>query len=339
MLLLDFGERNASIDMAKSALLAANWETDWTIQQVLVNVLENAYSTLYAQEALQASQITLNEAEKVLNIAKELNRTGLTPITDVYTSQATFYQTKMDYTQHKSSRDIERGKLAASMGLSATSCFEIVMPESSINMPVSKQVDDLIAIAYQQRTDLLAQQARIQEKMANKLRTKAAYLPKLYFNGREGFNRALRDKTNGAQYEVALNFEMPIFNGFDTIYQNRIAYAEARGSIEELIELQIDIALEVLTHSRQLQASQEMLPDAEANLTNSTNAYEGVLEKYKAGKETITDVSIAQRQLAAARLRYIDVKTKLLISMANLAYATGTLAPYMETPCQENPSS
>lgn len=118
------------------------------------------------------------------------------------------------------------------------------------------------------------------------------------------------------------------------MYQNRIAYADTQISTEQLLELQLDISLEVLTYSRTLRAAQEMLPDAEDNLQNSVKAYEGVLDKYKAGKEGIAELSIAQRQLAAARVRYSDVKTKLLVSIANLAYATGTLAPYMEMPCQ-----
>ena len=74
-----------------------------------------------------------------------------------------------------------------------------------------------------------------------------------------------------------------------------------------------------------LQAAQEMLHDAEDNLANSLKAYEGMLAKYKAGTEGITDVSNAQRQLAAARVRYSDVKTRWLVSIANLAYATGII--------------
>lgn len=336
MLLLDFGERRANFDMAQSALIAANWQMDWNIQKVMVRVLENAYSTLYAQEVLQASKISLDEAEKVLNAAKELNRTGLTPKTDVYTAQATFFQMKMDYIQQKARLDIQRGHLAASLGLPATACIEIVNPEGTFSCQI-EQVDVLIAIALQQRADLMAKRARLQESIFNKIRANASFQPKVFLNSRFGHNVYVQDKSNGAQFEIGLNLEAPLFNGFDTIYQNRIAYADARITNEQLVELQIDIALEVLTHSRNLQAAQEMIPDAEANLNNSLQAYEGVLEKYKAGKESIADLSFAQQQLAAARVRFSDVKTKLFISIANLAYATGTLAPYMETPCQENP--
>lgn len=340
MLLLDFGERRANIDMAKSALLAANWQLDWEFQSVMVRVLENAYSTLYAQELLIASKISLVEAEKVLNAAKELNRTGLKAKSDVFTAQATFYQMKMDYAEKKATLDIQRGMLASSLGLEATTCLEVAPPPETIPCQHLEQVETLINIALQQRADLMAKRARLQESLFNKIKTNAAFQPKFFFNGSAGYNKAVLDKNDRkgvAQYEISLHLETPLFNGFNTMYLNRIAYADSKITGEQLIQLQLSIGLEVLTHSRNLFAAQEMLPDAEGNLNNSLQAYEGVLEKYKAGKEGITETSYAQQQLAEARVRLNDVKTKLLISIANLAYATGTLSPYMETPCQENP--
>jgi outer membrane protein TolC len=59
------------------------------------------------------------------------------------------------------------------------------------------------------------------------------------------------------------------------------------------------------------------------------------MEKYRAGKEGIAEVSNALRQLAAARVRQSDIQTRYLVSMANLAYAVGTLMPTMEnSPCE-----
>jgi outer membrane protein len=348
MLLVDFGEREANVNVAKSALIAANWQLDWSVQKVMVQVLENAYSTMLAQEELNAAEISLNEAEKMLNAAKELNRVGLTPITDVYTTQATYSQIKMDLARQKASLAIHRGKLATSLGLPANSCIKVACPEISLCQQI-EQVDTLVAIALEQRADLMAKQARLQEAEFNQKRIKTSYYPKLTLNTRGGYNKYIdhnqrRHKKNqdnessshSGQYQIALNFDVPLFNGFESMYQNRMAYADTQITNQELMELQIDISLEVLTYSRTLQAAQEMIPDAEMNLNNSIKAYEGVLEKYKAGKEGITELSWAQRQLAAARVRYIEVKTKLLVSIANLAFATGTLAPYMEASCQEN---
>src|SRR5262249_36920698 len=50
MMLYDFGETKASVKAAKNALIAAHWQTDASIQKVMIDVLENSYALLHAQE-------------------------------------------------------------------------------------------------------------------------------------------------------------------------------------------------------------------------------------------------------------------------------------------------
>lgn len=336
MLLFDFGVRSADVEAAKTSLEAANWQGDWNIQKVMVRVLENAYAVMHAHEVLQAAEISFNEADKILGMSRELNRAGLTPISDLYTSQANLSQMKMELTLQKALYDIQKGKLAASLGLSADVVIELAALDQ-IHPPQQQQAADLIALAFRQRADLMAKQARLSESFSRLDKARASYGPKVSLFGTGGYNHAYHDKANGAQYQLGMNIEIPLFNGFETVYQNRIAYADTKLSMEDFAELQLQIALEVLTYSRTLQAAQEMLCEADEYLKNSTKAFDSIIEKYKAGKERIYEVSSAQQQLAAARVRFSDVKTRWLVTLANLAYATGTLAPYMETPCYANP--
>ena len=329
LLLFDFGERDANVNATQMSLLAANWQVDRNIQEVMVHVLENAYSTLHAQETLKAAHTSLEDAERMLQAAQELNRAGITPISDVYTSQATLAHMKMEFTQQKSLLEIQKGKLAASLGLSADVSLELV-PLDLMPTVQKQHTSNLIALAYQQRADLMAKRANVSESLYNLDKACASYLPKLTLSGQGGANHYVHDKTYGAQYRITLNLDIPLFEGFERIYNNRTAYANTKLSRQELDELQLNIALEVLTHSRSLEAAQEMLPDADEHLKNSVKAYESVLTKYQVGKERIAELSNALRQVANARVRYSDVKTRWLVSMANLAYATGTLAPHTE---------
>ena len=337
LLLYDFGERKAGVMSASQSLIAANWQVDWTLQKVLVKVIENAYSTLHAQEVLKASIESFHDAEIVYNSAKELNRAGLTPISDVYSSHASYAQMKMEVTMHRALLDVQIGKLATSLGLPANTPVEVASIQPLDNLQLATGIDCLIELAMQQRADLMAQQARFQSAQANQDRVRASYRPKVNLNAQGGSNHAFHDKTDAGQYRIAVDFNMPIFTGFEATYQNRAAYAEAELSSEELAQLELDIALDVLTYSRTVEAAREMLPDAKEDLENSTKAYECVLERYKAGKERIAELSMAQRQLALARVRYSDVKTRWLVSVANLAFATGTLVPSMEAPCKNSP--
>ncbi len=336
LLLYDSGGRKAAVNSAKYALLAANWQSDWTLQKVMVSVLENAYSLLHSQETLQAALISLQEAERMLDAAKQLNSVGLSPISDVYTSQATWAQSKMDVAQQKGQLEIQMGQLAVSLGLSADTLVQLVPLEVPAE-PYQQMTCDLIRLAVQQRADLMAKRARVSETWALKDKAKAAYGPKVSLSGLGGAHHALEDRTDAGQYRIALNFEMPLFNGFETSYNNRLAYANAQTTIEEMAQLELDIAMEVLTYSSNVGAAREMLAYADQNLDFAKKAYEAVWDKYNAGKDGIFELSNAQRQLATARIRYSDVKTRLLAATANLAYATGTYSPYMEVPCHANP--
>lgn len=326
LLLYDGGANAADVQAACQSLSAARWEADWNIQKVLLRVLENGYTLLHAQEVLEAARLSLRDADNMLRYAKELNGAGLSPVSDIYTSQATFSHMKLDLAEKTLQYEIAKGKLAASLGLPAETSL-MLAPLA----PLPDQTQALLALAKNQRADLLAKQARLAESNALYTKTESDRHPTLTFSGFGGLNHAFHDKAKGAQYRISLDFAYPLFDGFETMYQNRLAYAKAQLTLEELAELQLDISLEVLSATRTLEAAQEMLPEAEINLQNARQAYEGSLDTYKAGKEGIATLTHTLRQLAEARIRCSEVKTKWLVALARLAYATGTLS---EVPCE-----
>ncbi len=334
MILFDFGQTASSVRSAKMALSAACWYSDWSLQQVMIRVIEEAYSTLHAQASLDASLTSLEDAEKMLYTASELNRVGLRAITDVYTSRATFAQMQMDVAQKRSVLDIQRGKLATRMGLEAGTCIELARLEN-VPPPEADCLSALLCCAKERRTDLMAKRAKLLESKAIVDRSNAAFWPKLSVASRGGAEHYLSKPSQAAHYDVAIKLEIPLFDGFDKIYKNRQAIADMRISSLELADLELNIALEVLTHSRSLKAAQEMSLFAKENLENALLAYEGVLSKYQSGHIGIAEVSNALRQLAVARLRLSETETRVYVSIANLAYATGTLPPYVMAPCAD----
>jgi outer membrane protein len=236
----------------------------------------------------------------------------------------------MDLLEKRAQLEIQQGKLAASLGLTANQYVELA-PMNEVIVPNGKQTEGLIDLAWERRTDLLAKRANLNAAIAREKQARSGYYPSLSLGGRGGANHAFNDKADAAQYEVRLNLDIPLFGGFDTMYQNRMAYADRQMNEEALSELQLDIALEVLTYSQTLKAAQEMLSEAHELFVNSQKAYESALSRYQSGKERISEVSTALRQLASSRVRLSDIKTRYFVSMANLAYAVGTL----EVPCEK----
>lgn len=333
-LLADFGERAANFEMAKMAFLAAGWETEWSIQKVMAEVLENGYAVLYAQDALEALQSSLVDARRMLDVAEKLNEAGLTPISDVYSSKAALAQIQIDVVRQLSQLDIQKATLAVTLGFDADTPLTLA-PLDALSIP-QKQLSELIAIAKYQRQDLLSKRFKLAEVIARQKKIDVLYKPKLFFNAAGGEEHALNDKAVGAHYRVGLTFEAPLFTGFDATYQKRMAFADVKITNAELFKLELDIALEVFIQKSNVEAAKEMLVFAKDNLENAQAAYSGALEKYNAGKERIAEVSIALRQVVNARVSYSEISSSYLIATANLAFATGTLSPYMESRCIKN---
>lgn len=330
-LLADFGERAAAVEAAALALGAAGWQSDWSIQKVMAQVFENSYLTIAAQDALEALEASLNDASKMLDAATKLNQAGLSPISDVYSSQAALAQIQIEVVQQRSLLQITRAKLAATLGLEAGTSLKL-LPIDALAVP-KQSLKALIEIAKSKRQDLMAQRLRLSEAIARQSKAAAQYKPKLSLNARGGAEHAASDKANGSHYRIALNFDIPLFTGFNAMYQNRLALADVKISEQELLRLELEIALEVFSESCRVDATQEMLKFAQINLESAQKAYQATLEKYSAGHEGIAEVSNALRQIVLARVRYSEINSRHLIALANLAYATGTLSHLSENLC------
>lgn len=331
-LLFDCGERRTVSESAKAALCAANWQSDWTLQKVMHNVIYNAYAYLNAQEQLRSMLASLQDANILLDAAKELQRVGLRSSTDIFSIKATISEMQIAIALQKAEAAIARAKLSASLGIDVAAELSVAaLPDPPNDKTIQDNLQNLISTAHQKRADLMAKRADVQQKTYNRERVLKSRLPKVSVNADTGLRRYFEDKANGLNYNVGLYLDVPLFNGFEKTYQNRIAYSDFQISEAEFDRLELEIALEVLTFSRWFQAAQEILSFAEENLQNSLKTFDGVLEKYKAGTQSIFDLIAAQKQLADARLKHGDAKIRWYRSLAQLAYATGTLS--LEVPC------
>lgn len=323
MMLYDFGDRQASVCSAKWALIAAKWDEDFTIQLVIVKILENAYRLAYEEEVFQASLLSLADAEKMVDASEKLFHSGLNPISDIYISKSALAEMQIESVKRKNLVDIQRFRLAASMNVP----FETPLPVEPLSAPTigDLHLKELLLLAEYQRADLMQKRAEVQSSSFFYEKIKSEARPRLFFAGRGGYDYAVADKSHGAHYQVILNFDVPLFNGFQFSAQNQTAYAKIQETEQELTDLKLNAALEVLTLAKSVEAGKEMLFYAEKNLENAKKAYDGTMDKYQIGDKSIAELMNAQKQLADARILYSDIKTQILIFIANLAFATGTI--------------
>jgi outer membrane protein TolC len=325
-LLYDFGETSAVIRATKEALTAAQWGADFNIQKIITTVTANYYEYLNALELLQTSESSLRDMESISERAGELFKAGLRSITDKSTSQATLAEIQIQLAGYRAGVAITKGKLLSSLGLSLETELQVQKaPEVKFLAVQEKGISELIALAQVKRADLLAKKASLSEAHERESAARRAGRPKLRAIGQTGWLQYTKHHGSSYNYNVGIALDIPLFKGFEYTYQRRLAYADSEITLAELKELQEAIALEVLTYCESVKAAEESLKWSEAYLKESASTYDGSMENYKAGLQTIFDLLQAQRFLADARIKQAQAKTKWLVSLAELAFATGSI--------------
>jgi outer membrane protein len=331
-LLLDFGERNANLISAETALTAVRWHSDWTVQKVMYKVIASTYEFLREDEFVDVREQSLQDAELALKTTVELNRVGLKSNNDIYAMQTMITEIKMAIIKQKAARDIAYGKLISSLGLDLDEEICVAELPEPTEVPC-QDLSALIDIADNQRSDLLAQRALLDQKHAQALSAQKKYNPKLSLNADSGYKRYVDDKAHTYNYRAALNLDIPLFTGFEDKYNQLVAYAEAEETLADVKDLQLDIALEILTTIIKVESTQELLKLSRDNLEFATKTYQGVLDQYKIGTKSIFELNEAQRQLTHARLQLVDVKIHWFTHLAQLAYSIGTISQFTEASC------
>jgi outer membrane protein TolC len=325
-LLFDFGERSASIQAMKESLKAANWGADFTLQQVIFKVCSTYYEYLSAVDLLKEKESTLKDYQTILEAAEELHKAGLRSLSDLSMSKAEIAQVQMEVAQQRASVAVTYGQLLTALGMPVELKIEVETNPDGVIRPVfSEKMEDLIAFANSRRADLMAKRARLAEMEQDVKRAKRAPLPKLNLVGQTGWLQYAKHKGSGYNYNAGVTLGFPIFKGFEYTYRKRLALANVEITTAELRELQEDVALEVLSFSELVKAACDMLKWSDEYLEESTKTYEGTLDRYKAGLQNIFDLIQTQRILADARIKRTQAKTQWLVSLAQLAFATGTI--------------
>jgi len=325
-LLFDFGETRATVRATKNALQAAKWWADFSMQRVFSEVASSYYEYLNAAELLSTSEDSLHDAKMIWDAADELCKAGLRAANDAVTAKAAVAEIRMHAAKKKAATAIAYGKLLNALGLPMDAGLEVETKPEGMQSPLFKEsVSALIKLAEEHRADLMAKQASLSEANARVERAKRAPLPKLRALGQAGWLQYGRHQGSGTNYSAGVALGIPIFKGFEYSYQKKAALADAELSSCELKELYNEIALEVLSYGETVQASEIAMQYSEEFFDDATQSYDGSVQSYKAGLINIFDLLQSQRFLAGARDQKAQARTEWLVSLAQLAFATGSL--------------
>jgi outer membrane protein TolC len=325
-LLFDFGETRAAVLATKEGLKAAKWGCDFAIQKIIAEVAADYYEYLNASELLESADSSLCDAGMIMDSADELCHAGLRAGNDFITAKAAVAEIRMNVARQKAAAAIAYGKLLTALGLPIDTQLQIQTRPEGMGNPLFKEgISALIRLAEEQRGDLMAKQASLSEMNALVTRANRARLPKLRALGQAGWMEYGKHQGNGYNYSAGLALDIPVFKGFEYTYRKRAALADAEMTAAELVELHNAIAVEVLSFSETAKAAEYAMQFSEEFFDEAFKSYDGSVQSYKSGLISIFDLLQSQRFLSDARNKKAQAKTAWLVSLSQLAFATGSL--------------
>jgi len=335
-LLMDFGGREYNIEAQKEALLSANWTHNFTLQQVVFDVVQAYYQAIASDEDVAARIADLQDATTAEQSAKAQFDAGIVNVVDYLQAEANRWKAKVALEQAIGTRATNYATLAETVGIPPESELKLQpLPKDLSSVQLEESLDDYIARAKLERDDLQSLVAKYRQLGDQVGVQRSALFPKL--SGIVNLTGAQFDEPRirpSHTWYSAISLNWNIFNGWSDTYNLYQAKSLQKAAYANWKEQEQTVVLNVIQAFYQFDVAKENIASTAEYLKFAQEAYNATLIGYRAGINTITDLLNSMMTLADARDQDIQARSTLLIASANLAFATGTIYQTSPEPCR-----
>jgi outer membrane protein len=331
--LVDFGARRSEITAAQARLVAANLTFNNQHLILIRQVSEAYFNLLKARGLREAADVSVNDAKTTETAAQERRNNGLATVPEVLEAKAATAKAVYDLQSAIGAEKVEIGNLARAVTTSPVKPLK-VEPLDQLKIPdkLDQSVQDAISMAFKERPDLQAGQARVSAAQAEVKHARSSYYPSLTFDGSKGWIRAFGEQhgypgvyAQTHTYDATLGLKWTVFDGFRRENNINQAKAEEKVATDEVRDSQDEITNQVWNDYTSAQTALEQRQAAAALLSAASESYSAALESYKDGVRNFLDVLAAEDALAQARAIDVTARTQVLQSFTDLDFGTGDL--------------
>ncbi len=331
----DFGARVAKSESAAQALYAMSYAYNQELQTVIQTVTNDYYSYLYNKAALIDRGRDVEDAALILEAAEKKLQLGIANITDLVQAKTTYLNAQVDFVTQKDSTENALVSLAKNMGMAGNIYFQTQdFPSELPGREFLAHKDDFVALALEQRPELIQYKADILSKKASLTYSILEPLPKISGDLNLKYERYTGFKP---AYNIVGMFkvELDFFDGFYYRNKTREAKADLKQARANFKVHQDKILGEVVTYYNNYKNAVEKIEYTQEYLEAAFDEFDVTLGNYKAGTGDIINVMQALTSLSNARTKFTLSVEDLFSSLTNLAYATGSLTiPVMDSDWQ-----
>jgi len=341
-LLYDGGERQAIIDAARQGSIMGNIAFTAVHQQLIHAVSLGYHAHLAAQARAAAARQALGNAETVQAAAEERQKRGIATVVEVAQARQALAQARLVLVQAEGAERDTRLTLLAAIGVSPLSRLRVSeAPGQRLPAGLGDAATTAIDQALQRRPDMLSAFAAEQAALAQVAAARAAFQPKLFVTATGSYNRGqlgvtaipsigqqlptLNLSNNSLGGSVLGGITLPLYDGGTREAALAQARAGAGAAAETLAQTRTEATRQIAQADNSLRTGLAAHAAAEAARAAAETTYEAALGAYRGGVGNLTEATLAQSQLLAARTAVADARAAALSAGVTLSLATGSL--------------
>ncbi len=272
------------------------------------------YSWILTKEAQKVYELSLIQAEKQLQITEKLNEAGMVTSDAVLAMQSDVLEAKQAILSNETIEKSLRWEINKILNKPLETSLKYIVPDSLIKMirHSTKDVDSMI----NNKIQILESSNIINSKI--KTNEQFKYLPTLALAVDAGVLSEDFKFENDGFITGSLVLQWNLFSGLKR--KNRITEAKYAEKATEfkISEEKIDLQKNIKIYSNKIETAKAALKPAEKLLETSELYYDHILNSYKNGTKTASDLSEAHLKLNKAALKLKKKQINVLLTYSHL---------------------
>ncbi len=324
-LITDFGHTRNLVASSNFKAKAFDQQSEATLEEIALTADVAFYNALEAQATLQVAQSTVKARQDVADQVDALTKSKLKSTLDQSFAQVNLSQAKLLELDSQNQYDAAMAELNEVLGTTNDTQYHLIDDLSS-PQPVASTAEGVIALAMQQRPDLLALKLTHDADVHFARAERDQLLPTISGLGIVGASPvgASQYFTQNWYGAAGVNVGIPIFNGFKFHAQAAEASLIAKASDEQSRALVDRIVRDVRTAwLRSVTAQQRVSVTAEL-LNEANTALDLASTRYQLGLSSIVELSQAQLQQTQAEIENVNARFQYEADLAALRFQSGS---------------
>jgi outer membrane protein len=321
----DFGRTSRRVEGARLGLEMVDRSHEDHVRHLMLATLEAYYSVSLAQEAREASRVSLESAESIVRQAEERVRSGLAVEADLLRGQVFLASARQKEIESRGQSEMARARLNQLMG----DPIDAPLGETAPLVPSSLPTPDQESLRVEQRTrrpDYQRLIAEIRQAEVDAGARKSEYYPTLGGFASWEMNNPSIKTYGGNSWTAGINLRWNIFSGKADSSRLKAARERLEAKRRQLQALESGMDLEIHNATIQFRAAEQQVEAARAAEAQSVESLRILRNRYEAGLATMTDLLSAESERASARAMLAEAIYRHRVSYARIEYAAGTLS-------------